>query len=59
MGEGYETSGILLPDRFYSHLYPYKVVWSSVVVLGLVLLGAMYPALRAAGRKPVEAMHHD
>jgi ABC-type lipoprotein release transport system permease subunit len=58
-GAGYETSGILLPDRLYSHLYPYKVVYSSAIVFGLVLLGAIYPALRAAGRKPVEAMHHD
>jgi ABC-type lipoprotein release transport system permease subunit len=58
-GSGFETSGILLPSRLYSHLYPHKVVVSSGIILGLVLLGAAYPALRAATEKPVEAMRHD
>ncbi len=59
VGSEFETSGILLPKRFYSHLYPMKVLWSSIVILGLVMLGAIYPALRAARLEPVEALRHD
>lgn len=53
-----EASGILLPDKFYSVLAPDKVVWSTVVVLGLVILGAVYPAIHAARFQPTKAMHH-
>ncbi|MEZ4222477.1 MAG: FtsX-like permease family protein [Polyangiaceae bacterium] len=59
VGSGMETSGIVLPKRFYSHLYPDKVLWSSLIVLGLVMLGAIYPALRAARLEPVEALRHE
>ncbi len=53
-----ETSGILLPDRLYSSLSPERLTYSVVAVLVLVLVGAIYPALHAATRKPVEVMHH-
>jgi ABC-type lipoprotein release transport system permease subunit len=58
-GQGYETSGVLLPTHFYAHLYPVKVVWSGVLIVGLVLLGACYPALRAGRLQPVEAIRHE
>jgi ABC-type lipoprotein release transport system permease subunit len=59
MGKGFETSGILMPSHFYSHLYLDKVLSSAAVILGLVLAGGMYPALRAARLEPVEAIRHD
>jgi ABC-type lipoprotein release transport system permease subunit len=59
MDANYETSGILLPKHFYAHLYASKVVWSSLIILGLVMLGALYPALRAARLEPVEAIRHE
>ena len=59
VGSSFETSGILLPKRLYSHLYAAKALWSSLVVLGLVMLGAIYPALRAARLEPVEALRHE
>ncbi len=59
MGSSFETSGILMPSHFYAHLHPGKVLLSSAVVLGLVMLGGLYPALRAARLEPAEAMQHD
>ena len=58
LGGQLETNGILLPDHFYSDLSSVKVVWSTVVVLALVVVGAVYPAFRASRLQPVEAMRH-
>jgi ABC-type lipoprotein release transport system permease subunit len=57
-GQNVQAGGILLPDKFFSVLAPDKVVWSTVVVLGLVILGAAYPAIHAARFQPTKAMHH-
>jgi ABC-type lipoprotein release transport system permease subunit len=57
-GQSVQAGGILLPDKFYAVLAPDKVVWSTVVVLGLVILGAAYPAIHAARFQPTKAMHH-
>lgn len=57
-GESMQSIGILLPDRFYSVLAPAKIVWSTAVVLGLVILGAAYPAIHAARFQPTKAMQH-
>lgn len=58
-GDGFQASGVLLPTHFFAHLYPEKVAYSAVVIAVLVLLGACYPALRAGGLEPVEAIRHD
>jgi ABC-type antimicrobial peptide transport system permease subunit len=57
-GETIEASGVLLPDKFYAILSPEKVTWSTVVVVALVLLSAVYPAVHAARFQPAKAMHH-
>ncbi|HSN24941.1 MAG TPA: FtsX-like permease family protein [Kofleriaceae bacterium] len=57
-GNSVQAGGILLPDKFYSVLAPDKVVWSTAVVLGLVIIGALYPAIHAARFQPTKAMHH-
>ena len=57
-GQNVQAGGILLPDKFFSVLAADKVVWSTVVVLGLVILGAAYPAIHAARFQPTKAMHH-
>jgi ABC-type lipoprotein release transport system permease subunit len=59
MGQSFEASGVLMPKHFFSHLSPAKVWWSSVVILGLVILGAAYPAVRAARLEPLEAIRHE
>ncbi len=53
-----EASGVLLPTHYYADLAPQKVVVSALVVFGIVVLSALYPAIRAARLQPVEAMHH-
>jgi ABC-type lipoprotein release transport system permease subunit len=58
LGGQLETNGILLPARFFADLSSVKVVWSTVVVLALVVAGAVYPAIRASRLEPVEAMRH-
>jgi lipoprotein-releasing system permease protein len=59
MGQNFEASGILMPSHFYAHLHLDKVAWSAGVILGLVMIGAAYPALRAARLEPVEAIRHE
>jgi ABC-type lipoprotein release transport system permease subunit len=56
MSGNIEVSGILMPKHLYAHLHSGKVVISVVAIMALVLLGAAYPALRAARLEPVEAI---
>lgn len=56
MGTGVEASGVLLPDRIFSHLSPVTLAWSTAAVALLVVAGAVYPALLAARLQPVEAI---
>lgn len=53
-----EASGVLLPSHFYADLASDKVLVSGLLVFGLVVASALYPAIRAARLQPVEAMHH-
>ncbi|MFH1130675.1 MAG: FtsX-like permease family protein [Pseudomonadota bacterium] len=57
-GGGYEFAGINFEGMIYSHLTTWVVIKWTLVVIGIVVASALYPALRAASRKPVEAMRH-
>ena len=57
-GEDFEFAGIVLEGRIYSSLSASVVSMWTLVVMGIVILSALYPALRATRLKPVEAMRH-
>jgi len=57
-GEDYEFAGIAFSGRIYSTLSPWIVTKWTLVVMGIVMLSAAYPALRATRLEPVEAMRH-
>lgn len=57
-GEDYEFAGIAFSGRIYSTLTPWIVTKWTLVVMGIVMLSAAYPALRATRLQPVEAMRH-
>jgi len=54
----YEFAGIVLEGRIYSRLSTPIVVKWTVVVIGLTLLSALYPAFRSTRLQPVEAFRH-
>ncbi len=57
-GDNYQFAGINFTGKVYSRLTTAVVVkWTSVVI-ALVLVSAIYPAVRATRLKPVEAMRH-
>ena len=58
MAEDYQIAGIVMEGRIYSTLTVWVVTKWTLVVMGLVLASAVYPALRAARLNPLEAMHH-
>ncbi len=58
MADDYQIAGIILEGRIYSTLTPWVVTKWTLVVMGLVMVSAVYPALRAARLNPLEAMHH-
>lgn len=57
-GGDYEIAGIAFGGKIYSRLTPWVVIKWTLVVIGLVVLSAAYPASRASRLEPVEAMHH-
>ncbi len=57
-GQDYEISGVVLRGRIYSRLSFDVVAEWTLVVIGLVIASAIYPAYRAARLEPVEAMRH-
>jgi ABC-type lipoprotein release transport system permease subunit len=54
----YEFAGIVLEGRIYSRLSTPIVVKWTVVVVGLTVLSALYPAFRSTRLQPVEAFRH-
>lgn len=56
--EDYQIAGIVMEGYIYSKLTVAVVVKWTLVVMGLVVLSAVYPAIRAARLKPLEAIRH-
>jgi ABC-type lipoprotein release transport system permease subunit len=58
MGEDYEMAGVVFEGKIYSSLSAGVVSMWTVVVIGIVLVSAIYPAFRVTKLQPVEAMRH-
>ena len=54
----YQIAGTIIEGRFYSTLTTWVVAKWTLVVMGLVMVSALYPAIKAATLKPLEAMRH-
>lgn len=57
-GDSFDVAGVNLAMVIYSRLDPGKVAVSVALVLGIVLLSALGPAVRAARMPSLEALHH-
>ncbi len=57
-GEDAEMAGIVFDGRIYSYLTFSVVAKATSLVVGLVVVSAIYPAYRATRLEPVEAMRH-
>jgi ABC-type lipoprotein release transport system permease subunit len=57
-GGDYQAAGVVINERIYSTLGVWTVAKWTLVVMGLVLAAAIYPAYRASKLQPVEAMNH-
>lgn len=56
--QDYQISGIVFEGRIYSRLSAAVVVRWTLVVISMTILSSLYPALRAARLRPLEAIHH-
>ena len=54
----YEFAGISFSGKIYSTLSTGVVAKWTFVVMGLVVVSALFPAWRATRLEPVEAMRH-
>lgn len=56
-GKTVEVAGFALEMVIKADLDPFKVVLFSVLAIVVTVAAAVYPALRAARSRPVDAMH--
>jgi ABC-type antimicrobial peptide transport system permease subunit len=57
-GSEVEVSGVVMEGRIYSYLPTETVVVWALIVVGIAVASAVYPAWRAARLQPIEAMRH-
>ncbi len=54
----YQVAGVFLQGRIYSLITGSEVLKWALVVVGMTVASALYPAYRATRLRPVEAIHH-
>jgi ABC-type lipoprotein release transport system permease subunit len=55
-GKGFSWQGVTFPTRFYGSIRPFPFVVTTVFVFFVAIGAAIWPALRAALLRPVQAM---
>ncbi len=53
-----EVAGIVMTGKMYSQLSPADVAKWTAIVIGIVVVSALYPATRVTRLDPLEAMRH-
>ncbi|MCD6500118.1 MAG: ABC transporter permease [Deltaproteobacteria bacterium] len=55
--DSFEGAGVAMTGKMYSKLYLLPVLWTSIGMVLLTVLSALYPGWKAARLKPVTAIH--
>ncbi|MBU1535424.1 FtsX-like permease family protein, partial [Myxococcota bacterium] len=58
-GEAMEAGGVVLSERLYPVVTAWSCIWTSMMVVGIVLVSALFPAIRAARISPVRAVREN